>query len=229
MHDAKLFNLASVIAVVFLAVSAWLNGLRVYSSDQRFWPTFSNMVTCRVFVLICFDMFWYVLISIRPCCQGFFIFDIGATKMEYASYNDWMYKAMTLKLHPQPPSLSQCHVYPFLLQPRWQFSLTEWLGDSGIFRQLVGWLGKQYECRVETNETTALQYLWFSASQDIFDLQFPWQSKKDCELHSSDHLACNPLSIHLGCAFVLCCTDGPMTNLNLSAGLPRKDERSFAT
>lgn len=133
-----------------------------------------------------------------------------------------------LKLHPQPTP-SQCHPFPHCcLKPRWQFSLTEWLGDSGIFRSLVGWLGNMdaFQDWNTWNYSAASLifsqpgYLWFT---------IPWAAKKkDCELPSSDHLACNPSRIHR-CAFVWCCTDGPMTNLNLSAGLPGKDERSFAT
>lgn len=30
--------------------------------------------------------------------QGFFIFDIGATKMEYASYGDWWYRAIAFEV-----------------------------------------------------------------------------------------------------------------------------------
>lgn len=43
--------------------------------------------------------------------------------------------------------------------------------------------------RIETHETTA-QHLWFSASQDIFDLQFPGQPKKKT-------VSCLPLTTSL--------------------------------
>ena len=107
-----------------------------------------------------------------------------------------------------------------------------------FFHWVTGWLGYfQVACRLAGQYGCLSGLKHMKLQRSIFDFQPARISliynslgsqKKDCELPSSDHLACNPSRIHR-CAFVWCCTDGPMTNLNLSAGLPGKDERSFAT